>query len=293
MQIAFHLGLHCTDEDRLLRSLLQNAAKLSPLGISVPGPGRYRDTFVKAAEKLRGEPASEETQAFLLESVLDRDDARRLILSHENFICMPSWVFEAGRFYARAAYKPLWYRNLFPDHEVEFFLAIRNPATLLPDLIRHKWQSHDDYASLLQGAQVDHLRWPQVIEMIHNNVPDAKLTVWSNEDTPFIWPEILGAVAGTSPDVPLKGGLHVASRIIDQEGYRRLRTYLINHPPTSDAARHKIISVFIEKYGIPEAIEEAVDFPGATEDLVAAITEQYEADLDVIGDMDGVRLIST
>lgn len=293
MQIAFHFGLHCTDGDKLLRSLLQNQAKLSPLGIAVPGPGRYRENFVKAAEKLQGAMASPETQDLLLDSVLDRDDAKRVVLSHENFICMPSWIFEAGRFYARASYKPMWFRNLFPDHEVEFFLAIRNPVTFLPDLMRHKWQSHDTYEGLMQGARPDNLRWPYVVDMVRQAVPDAKLTVWCNEDTPFIWPEVLGAVAGTPPDIPLKGGLNVVSRIIEKEGYRRLRTYLINHPPTSNAARHKIISVFIEKYGIPGAIEEEVELPGATDDLVAQITEQYEDDVDIIAEMDGVRLIST
>ena len=276
-----------------MRSLLQNQGKLGPLGISVPGPGRYRDDFVKAAEKLQGAPASAETQSVLLESVLDQDDAKRVILSHEDFICMPSWIFEAGRFYARAEYKPKWYRNLFPDHSVEFFLSIRNPVTLLPDLMRHKWQNHDHVDALLQGAKIDNLRWPLVIDMFRTAVPDAPVTVWCNEDTPFIWPEVLAAVADTPPDLPLKGGLNIASRIIEKEGYRRLRTYLINHPPTSNTARHKIISVFIEKYGIPEAIEEEVELPGATEEMVDRVTQNYEADLDIIAEMEGVRLIST
>ena len=42
MQIAFHIGAHCTDEDRLLKSILKNAQMLSQLGIVVPGPGKYR-----------------------------------------------------------------------------------------------------------------------------------------------------------------------------------------------------------------------------------------------------------
>lgn len=293
MQVAIHLGLHCTDEDRLLRSLLQNQGKLAPLGVSVPGPGRYRESFVKSAEKLAGDSASPETQEMLLDSVLDNDEAHRVILSHENFVCMPTWVFENGRFYTRAAYKPRWLRNLFADQDVEFFLAIRNPATLLPALLAHKWQEHTDLPALLQGASLSRLRWAPVIESIRASCPDTPVTVWSNEDTPYIWPEVLGAVAGVASDVPLKGGLNIAGEIMNKEGYRRLRTYLINNPPQSDRARHKIISAFVEKYALPEAIELEIDIPELSAEVIEEITNAYEAELDAIASLDGVRLIST
>ncbi len=41
MQIALHIGAHCTDEDRLLKCLLMNKEILSDVGTAVPGPGRY------------------------------------------------------------------------------------------------------------------------------------------------------------------------------------------------------------------------------------------------------------
>jgi hypothetical protein len=276
-----------------LRSLLQNQGKLAPLGVSVPGPGRYRESFVKSAEKLAGDVASPETQDMLLDSVLDNDEAQRVIISHENFVCMPTWVFENGKFYTRAAYKPLWLRNLFADHDVEFFVAIRNPATLLPALLAHRWQEHSDLAALLQGAPLSRLKWAPVIDSIRKSCPDVPLTVWSNEDTPYIWPEVLGAVTGVSSDVPLKGGLNIAGEIMNKEGYRRLRTYLINNPPHSDRARHKIISAFVEKYALPEAIELEIDIPELSAELIETITDAYESELDDIAAMDGVRFIST
>ncbi len=38
MEIVYHLGAHCTDEDRLLRCLLKNRGILAQQGIIVPGP---------------------------------------------------------------------------------------------------------------------------------------------------------------------------------------------------------------------------------------------------------------
>ena len=43
MEIVYHLGAHCTDEERLLRCLLKNRGALSAQGIVVPGPARYRN----------------------------------------------------------------------------------------------------------------------------------------------------------------------------------------------------------------------------------------------------------
>ena len=36
MRIVYHLGAHCTDEDRLVRCLLKNRAVLAEAGIAVP-----------------------------------------------------------------------------------------------------------------------------------------------------------------------------------------------------------------------------------------------------------------
>ena len=42
MRIVYHLGAHCTDDERLMRCLLKNRDVLSAQGIVVPGPSKYR-----------------------------------------------------------------------------------------------------------------------------------------------------------------------------------------------------------------------------------------------------------
>ena len=42
MRIVFHLGAHCTDDERLIRCLLKNRGLLAAQGIIVPGPAHYR-----------------------------------------------------------------------------------------------------------------------------------------------------------------------------------------------------------------------------------------------------------
>lgn len=42
MQISLHIGVHGTDEDRLLKGLLRNANDFRKDGVAIPGPSRYR-----------------------------------------------------------------------------------------------------------------------------------------------------------------------------------------------------------------------------------------------------------
>lgn len=43
MQVVFHMGAPCTDDDRLIQSLLKNREALAKQGIAVPTPALYRD----------------------------------------------------------------------------------------------------------------------------------------------------------------------------------------------------------------------------------------------------------
>lgn len=105
MQVAFHLGAHCTDEDRLVRSLLKNRGVLASRGIQVPAPGRYRPVLREALKALRGAEASASMGETLLDAILDDDSAQRLVLSSESFLCAPRRAVEDGALYPLAARK--------------------------------------------------------------------------------------------------------------------------------------------------------------------------------------------
>ena len=92
MRIVFHLGAHCTDEDRLVRCLLKNRAILADQGIAVPSPTRYRKLLRDTAVQLKGAAASDETQAMILEQIMDMPSAERLVLSWDSFMSFPAWA---------------------------------------------------------------------------------------------------------------------------------------------------------------------------------------------------------
>ncbi len=292
MQVAIHLGAHCTDEERLLKTLLQNKGKLSQEGIAIPGPGRYRKTVVRAAQKLRGKEASAQSRDMLVDSIVDDDTAERMVLSYEHFLCVPGRVFENGMLYDKAEYKPMWLRNLFPGLQVEFFMALRNPATFIPAVFRHKDQNVGDFGKFLGGVNLEQIRWSDVILAIQETNPGCPITVWCNEDTPLVWPEVIREISGHDPLTRLKGGLNILAMIMKKEGMRRLRAYLSTHPPRNEIQRRRILAAFLDKYALEEEVEEELDVPGWTEEIVHTLTDDYEDDLLEIARLPGVNFIS-
>ncbi len=289
MDIAIHLGAHCTDSTRLLRTLLRNRDHLSPYGVSVPGPGRYRDVLGQVMNVLRGEPATGDTRDVVLESVLEGDEPARLILSNPNFISMPAMSVDGRHLYPKA-HKTAWLRNVFPDNPVALYLAIRNPATFIPALYG-SMQGAASFEDFSFGFRPSDMRWSETVERIRAACPDCPLTVWCHEDSPLIWGEISQALAGVDEDAGLHGGFDLLRQIMSNEGMQRLRAYTKGHPPSNQTARRRVMGAFLDKFGLEDEMEEEIDLPGWTEDLVARMTETYEADLGAIAAQHGVTLL--
>lgn len=291
MHIAYHLGAHCTDDDKLVKSLLRNNGILSKNGVIVPGPGRYRKVISDVVGKLKGGKASPETQDVLLETILDVDHAERLVLSHANFLGIHSRALEHGQLYHLAPDKVTRLRNLFPDNPVSFHIAMRDPATLVPALFALSEET--DFLKFLGNVDPLELSWATVIASIREAAPDCPVVCWCNEDTPMIWPEVMAEVAGINRgEVKLKGGLDILSEIMAKEGVQRLRAYMASHPPQSEMQRRRILAAFLDKYALEEEVVEELDLPGWTAELVEDLSANYDDDMLEIARMPGVTLLA-
>ncbi len=288
MRIVYHLGAHCTDEDRLVRCLLKNRAVLADQCIVVPSPTRYRKLIRDTAVQLKGKAASEDSQAMLLEQIMDEPVADRLILSWENFLSFPSWAV-TGTLYSFAGERIRAFTQIFPDIDAEFHLAIRNPATFVPALqVKVNAKGGED---VLANMDPLHLRWSDVVRQILAQNPGVPITVWCDEDTPLIWPEVLQAVSGHAPGTRLIDDDELLAMIMSDIGLARMKAYSAEHPPQSVSHRRRIVTAFLEKFARPDQIEMAVDLPGWTEEVIADLTSRYFDDVDRIRRMPGVTLL--
>ena len=289
MRIVYHLGAHCTDEDRLVRCLLNNQAMLGDQGIVVPSPTQYRKLLRDTAVQLKGKPASVDMQAMVLDQIMQQDRADRLILSWDSFLSFPQWALR-GMIYPFAGERIRAFTHIFPEIGAEFHMALRNPATFLPALFEK--QKVKGYAEFMEGTDPARLRWSDVIAQIRNQNPDAPLTIWCDEDTPLIWPEVLQAVSGHATGTVLADTDELLTSIMAPDGLARMRNYMEGHPPENALQRRRIVSAFLEKFALAERVEMEFDLPGWTPALVEQMTTAYQADLALIAGMDGVTVIS-
>lgn len=290
MQVAIHFGAHCTDEDKLIRCLARNRDTLAQEGVVIPEVARYRQLMRKTMQASDGNLATPEAEQALLDAILDEDQATRVVLSYENFHCIPRLALGEGMFYPMAGERARVYAAMLPGQELSYFMALRNPATMIPALIAKTEGA--DYETTLNGCDPQNLRWSETIIAMREAAPHVPMTVWCDEDTPLIWPEVLHAVSGCDPETPLAGTDGVLSEIMTGDGLKRLNAYLQENPPPNETQRRRIVSAFLSKFARPEAIEVELDLPGWTEDYVAALNETYDDDMSTVARLPGVTLIA-
>lgn len=280
MQVAFHLGAPCSGQDALYASLQRSREILASHSVAIADP----DEPSRAA----GTPV---TEGRVLRRF--REEGVRRVLVCEN--CsqeLPGFSSQPlgdGLLYPLAGPQAEMLAMLFPeDVEIEFHVAVRSPATLLPTLICQG----DPAATALAGdpGAMAGLSWADVIRRLRQAAPRALVVVWCDEDMPLIWPEVVERVAGISGTGD-SGFLDRLSQLLTEDGLERLRLYLSSHPPRDAEQRRMIVSSFLTRFGRPEAIEMELDLPGWTPESVAAISDAYDADVERIAAMENVELI--
>ncbi|MAM25282.1 MAG: hypothetical protein CML55_07855 [Rhodobacteraceae bacterium] len=290
MQLVLHAGVHFTEDERLLKCLLRNVDDFAARGIVVPGPGSYRSLIRDTLNAMHKTPASPEAREVLLDAMLDDAPAERVILSDANFFRTPATAMQEGMLYPAAPVRMMRMSQLFPEDPIELFFAIRNPATLLPVLLKEAQDTSD--AAFWGGREPSEVKWSETISQIRETAPDIPITVWCNEDAPLIWSHILREIAGIGFDEKLVGGFDLLTSIMSNEGMERFRSYLSAHPDISEVQKRRVIAAFLDKFALDEEIEEELDMPGWTEELVAELTEVYDEDVLAIQRIPGVTVLT-
>ena len=292
MRISLHAGVHCTDEDRLLKALLRNAELLRSQGIVVPGPGKYRTLLSDALGQLGYGVPSPDAREVMLDAILseDHETVSRMVLSHDSLFSSPRLILADGLLYRKAEERLVGMHRLFNGDRIELHLGLRNPATLLPAIFGITAQ--ESFGEFLGGADPRTLRWSHLIQRLHAVLPGLPITVWCNEDTPLIWGEVIRAVGGLPSGTKIQGAFDLLNEIMEPEGMRRFRAYLGEHPTITEDQKRRVMVAFLDKYAMDEEIEEVLDLPGWDEAYVDDLTATYEADVDLIAAMPNVTLLA-
>ena len=290
MQLVLHTGAHYTEQERLIKSVLRNREDFAKRGILVPGPDSYRALLRDTLNAMGRAPASPEAREVLLDVILDDSEGDRVILSDANFFRTAGTAIQKGVLYPAAPERMAHMVELFPEDEIEIFLGIRNPATLIPVLYdKSVDQTAEGFWSL---AEPEDILWSDLIQRIRAAVPDVPITLWCSEDSPLIWSQIIREMAGIDPNEKIAGGFDLLATIMSKEGMERFRAYMHTHQEMSEIQKRRVISAFLDKFALEEEIEEELDMPGWTDALVEDLTESYDEDVALIARIPGITVIS-
>ncbi len=290
MQVVLHSGAHFTDKNKLFKSLSKNTNLLAEVGTLVPSPRTYRRQIRDILDDDDGLAIAPMAKTQMMQDMTGGQNVDRIILSNSNFFGVPRGAVRHNCFYPNAGGRLAEFAEIFRGEEIEIFLAIRNPATFLPALVDG---SPEDSLDIVTGGSVPlSLRWSEAILRIREAVPSAPLTVWCNEDTPLIWEEILREMGGLELTAEIAGAHDLLQEIMSPDGLARFEAYLKSHPGLSEMQKRRVIAAFLDKFALEDALEEELDLPGWTEELIDALTEAYDEDVFQIERIPGVTLIT-
>jgi len=287
--MVYHLGAPHTDNDQLTRSLKKDSELLTKNGILPQRQRRYRKRLNDMLLELSGEMAPASLQEKNFATLTENQNLDRLVFSDSKFLGVSSWMLNKGILFKNAGPKTTALRNLFPDNPCEFFLAIVNPATLIP--CAFSAQTSREYDDFIGDTDLNSVCWSDVVSRIQRANPDCPITVWCNEDTPIIWPSVLAKFTGLAADTRFLGELDVIQNLIPENAFLKLKQYLDEKSELNELQRRQVRGIFLEKFGVSDAVEEEIDLPGWTDSLVEKITEMYEDDIERISRMPGVKFI--
>ena len=290
MQVVFHCGVHGTDLYRMVKTLTQNRDWLLTHGVEALTPAKHRDIFNEALTALNGDPSTPEMEQVMLDAILDTDNPRRVIFSTPTFLGKASRAASSDGLYAKAGGQLAALANLFPSAETEFFIALKNPATLIPYVASQ--DNTGPYEQWMGAIPPESLRWAPAIRAIQAAVPDSRLVIWCHEDTSLIWPEVVRRIATMPSDVPLRAGLQVLGDILSPEGLQMVRDEMAKQERLTVDTRREIFAAALAAHALPDQMEIDIDLPGWTQDLVDHITELYDQDVAEIAALSGVEFIA-
>ena len=290
MQLVLHAGAHFTEEDRLLRCLLNNKGDFSKRGVAVPGPGKYRALLRDTLVAMVDAPLAPDARDVLMDAILDDESAERVVLSHMFLFGAPRAIVRDGLMYCLAPERMSQIATLFAGDDIELFFAMRNPATFLPALFTQAPQ--EDMHTFLRGHDPFAIRWSDTLAEIRAAAPDVPITTWCFEDMPLIWAQIIREMGRLDDGEKITGGFDLLSDIMSQEGMQRFRSYLASHAGMSEVQKRRVMAAFLDKFAIEDEIEEELNAPGWTEETVEAMTEIYEQDVLAVARIPGVTVIA-
>ncbi|WP_417280613.1 hypothetical protein [Celeribacter sp.] len=289
-RVTLHIGVHFTADGYLQRSVSANRARLKAHGVHVPAKRHTWGVISKMLEGLDGLPPIVEEEDEVRRALLGNSGAQHLFLADDRWAAPLRDAVDGETLYPGIGARVAAVAELFSASELQISMALINPAIFMSNSFA------SGTAPRLLSTFVDQvapssLRWRDTVDALRKAVPNVPLLIWAEEDAPLIWPTVMQRLFHLPPEVPVSGRILPLKPLLVEEGFERLKTYLISHPPETTAQYEKVILAFMDKYGREEALAPRCDIPGWDAEAIDVLTAHYEEDLDALAQEEGITLL--
>jgi hypothetical protein len=289
-QVTLHIGVQFSSGRDILLSARANAQLLREQGVFLPPIRKARKTIDETLRRLDGMPPIPEEQTELLTSLTGPGEVRHLVLDDDLRAGSLRDLFNGPALYNGLETRIAPTAELFSQTQFRLSLALINPAVFL-DRALASGNATRTLQSFAETADPTRLSWREMVQRLRRAMPEVPLVLWCDEDAPLIWPQVMRHLFALPQGAILKARLQPLQPLLEPEGLTRLRAYLEKFPPDTHAQYERVILLFLDKYGIEDALSPRCDIPGWDSAKIAEVTARYEDDIVALAQDEGVTLI--
>ncbi|WP_171125501.1 MULTISPECIES: hypothetical protein [unclassified Ruegeria] len=289
MQVAIHAGAAFTGEGRLLKALRAHKSVLTEHGVAAFGPRQYKQAFKPTFATSEPQFLTPEETSQVRAGLTSDPSIRRAVFQSNALIADSKAAIQDGQFYPRAGKLMSVLDQALEDIRIDFFFGLRNPGTFIPKLLMSL--PDEDRENIIRNTDLSCLNWIGMVDDIRDMAPGVNITLWSNEESPLIWGDILRKMCGLPEDVTLEKEYNFLLSLLDEAGKEKANALLNARPDGEQTGIRYALADILEDHAQPELVEEELELPGWSTDIVDAFSELYEQDLERLESMPEVQLL--
>lgn len=287
MRVHLNIGVQFTQSSNLLKAIRLNKRVYGRNNVVAPSVRLYRPKIEEFISNLDGLPPTAKESRALLEELSEGQQAQAMILVDERPCGPLNQAFEEtmllpylGDNLARTA-------ELFAAADLHVSLALINPASFVGRTLTHKG-AHGPASWFARNIAPSDVSWIPAVDRIQAALPGVPLTMWTEEDLPFLWSKILRHLGGLEDDTPLRAPYLPLQNSLTPEGVDRLNAFVRTFPPKSQSAYERMALAFLDKYEAPLTVGPEEGIEGWDDAALDVISAGYEDDIAELSGREGI-----
>jgi hypothetical protein len=192
------MGVHRIGASHINKMLLENSKLMREQGIFYADPATAKKAIVTAFAALAAQKPIDQISQEMLDAISPDWQPQTIVMGHESLSGNLLRPFSGKTLYNAAG--PLAGRlsQILSEIPLRFLFGVRNLATYIPSVYA-EGVNHANLvplSELTSRTVLTDLHWAPMVKRVVDAAQDQPVHVWRQEDYPYIWRDVLGALTG-------------------------------------------------------------------------------------------------